>query len=112
MQNRRSATAEVLRKVYWSSKKQLEDVRLLLAQKIQEAQTMADSFVELGERLKREPWRWVIGESTVPPPPGLVTMPLEYEMIAALDRERLKRLLDEIRWLQREEARLSGEANA
>jgi len=34
-------------------------------------------------------------------------MPVEFDMMAALDKERLSRLLDEIRWLKREEGKLT-----
>ena len=108
----RASTAEVLQKLDWASRKQLEEVQILLDQRIQQAHSIADSLTELGQRLKGEPWRWVIGSTVVGPPPGCVTMPVEHDIVAALDKDRLKRLLDEIRWLQREEARLLARAGS
>ncbi len=106
MQDRRAGTAATPQKLDRSTQKQLQEVQVLLAQRLQQAQSIANSFAELAQRLKTEPWRWVVGSAVVEPPPGCVTVPLEFDIVAALDKERLKRLLDEIRWLQREEARL------
>lgn len=105
MQDRRTGAAAA-RKLDPEARKQLEEVQLLLAQRIQQALTIGDSLIELGKRLGADPWRWVIGSSAVAPPPDCVAMPLEFDIMAALDKERLKRLLDEIRWLKREEAKL------
>ncbi len=110
MQDRRAGTPPALQKLDRNTRKQLEEVQVLLAQRIQQAQTIAESLIELGKRLKSDPWRWVIGDPVVLPPPGCITMPVEYDVVAALDKDRLKRLLDEIRWLQREEARLIGQS--
>lgn len=109
MPDRHAGTAAVPQKLDHNRQKRLEEVRVLLSQRIQEAHSIAHSLVGLAERLKTDPWRWTIGTSAVDPPPGSVTMPLETHMALALDKERLRRLLDEIRWLQREEARLLTE---
>ncbi len=110
MHDRRADTGATPQKLDRDTRKQLEEVQMLLNQRLQQAGAIADSLIELGNRLKSEPWRWVIGTAVVLPPPGSVSMPLEFDMVAALDKDRLKRLLDEIRWLQREEARLLGHA--
>jgi hypothetical protein len=108
MHDRGADSSAAPQKLHRDTRKQLEEVQVLLNQRIQQARAIADSLIDLGNRLKSEPWRWVVGNAVVPPPPGSVSMPLEFDMVAALDKERLKRLLDEIRWLQREEARLLG----
>ena len=110
MHDRHAGTAATPQKLDRSTQKQLQEVQVLLAQRIQQAQSIADSLSALAQRLKTEPWRWVVGSAVVDPPPGYVTMPLEFDIVAALDKERLRRLLDEIRWLQREEARLLSHA--
>ncbi len=106
MQDRRAGTAATPQKLDRSTQKQLDEVQVLLAQRLQQVQSIANSLTVLAQRLKTEPWRWVVGSAVVEPPPRCVTMPLEFDLVAALDKERLKRLLDQIRWLQREEARL------
>ncbi len=106
MEDGHVGAAATPRKLDRNARKQLGEVQVLLAQKVQQALTIGDSLVELGKRLKTDPWRWVIGSPVVPPPPNVVAMPVEFDIVAALDKERLKPLLDEIRWLQREEAKL------
>lgn len=77
-----------------------------LAQKVSEAQRLGDCLVELGLRLSQEPGKWAIDwlESAFPDLNGADL--IEPELVAALDRQRLVWLLDDIRLLRRREAEL------
>ena len=47
---------------------ELEQVETELAEKLAEAARIGDCLVVLGNRLKREPWQWVLGGHPNPPP--------------------------------------------
>lgn len=77
-----------------------------LRARIAEAERIGEALVELGQRLKADPWRWALGWMATPFPSGETPQPVEPEMEEALDRNRLSWLLDDIRLLRRREAEL------
>jgi len=85
---------------------QLEDVQSELSRKLSEAERIGDSLMELGIRLQQEPWKWSIDwiEDAFPVPNSVT--PVEKEIVAALDRNRLEWLLEDIRILKRRETEL------
>lgn len=91
---------------------QLEQVQNELARKLSEAERIADCLVELGVRLQREPWKWAVGwlEDAFPSPASI--LPVETEIVDALDRNRLGWLLEDIRMLRRRETELKRLAAA
>jgi hypothetical protein len=91
---------------------QLEQVQSELAHKLAEAERIGDCLVELGLRLQQEPWHWSLGwlEDAFPSPSSI--SPVETEIVAALDRNRLEWLLEDIRILKRREAELKRLAAA
>jgi hypothetical protein len=91
---------------------QLEHVQNELTHKLNQAERIADCLVELGIRLQREPWKWSLGwlEDAFPAPASI--LPVETEIIDALDRNRLEWLLEDIRMLKRREAELKRLAAA
>jgi hypothetical protein len=91
---------------------QLEQVQNELARKMNEAERIADSLVELGIRLQKEPWKWSLGwlEDAFPAPSSVLRV--ETEIVDALDRNRLEWLLDDIRVLKRRETELKRLAAA
>jgi hypothetical protein len=91
---------------------QLEQVQNELARKLAEAEGIGDCLVELGIRLQQEPWNWSLGwlEDAFPSPNSI--SPVEAEIVASLDRNRLEWLLEDIRILKRREAELKRLAAA
>jgi hypothetical protein len=91
---------------------QLEQVRNDLAHKLIEAERIADCLGELGVRLQKEPWKWSLGwlEDAFPAPNSV--LPVEPEILEALDRNRLEWLLEDIRMLKRRESELKRLAAA
>lgn len=91
---------------------QLEQVQHELANKLREAERVADCLVELGVRLQHEPWKWSLGwvEDAFPVPNAISAV--ETEIVEALDRNRLDWLLEDIRMLKRREAELKRLATA
>lgn len=91
---------------------QLEQVQSDLARKMSEAERIADCLVELGIRLQKEPWKWSLGwlEDSFPAPDSI--LPVEKEIVDALDRKRLEWLLEDIRMLKRRETELKRLAAA
>lgn len=91
---------------------QLEQVQNELAHKLAEAESIGDCLMELGVRLQQEPWNWSLGwlEDAFPSPNSI--SPVEAEIVASLDRNRLEWLLEDIRILKRREAELKGLAAA
>ena len=85
---------------------QLEDVQTELSRKLSEAERIGDCLMELGARLQQEPWKWSIDwiEDAFPAPNSI--SPVEREIVAALDRNRLEWLLEDIRILKRRETEL------
>jgi len=85
---------------------QLEDVQSELSRKLSEAERIGDCLMELGLRLQQEPWKWAIDwiEDAFPVPNSI--SPVEREIVAALDRNRLEWLLEDIRILKRRETEL------
>ena len=77
-----------------------------LGQKVAEAERKGTCLIELGMRLKQEPWRWAIGWLGTAFPNANETCLLESEIEEALDKHRLMWLLDDIRILRRREAEL------
>lgn len=79
---------------------QLEQVQKDLARDVNEATEIGERLIELGLRLKREPWKWSIdlGHS-LPDQEGV--WPIETELTEVLDKPRISWLLEEIRLLQR-----------
>ena len=86
--------------------KQWERAQKDLAQKVLEAERIADHLFELARRLRQEPWKWTIGWLETSFPDSDETYLIEPEMGEALDRHRLQWLLDDIRILRRREAEL------
>jgi hypothetical protein len=91
---------------------QLEQVQNELTRKLAEAEGIGDCLVELGIRLQQEPWNWSLGwlEDAFPSPNSI--SPVEAEIVASLDRNRLEWLLEDIRILKRREAELKRLAAA
>jgi len=85
---------------------QLEQVQSELARKVAEADRIGDCLMELAARLQHEPWKWSISwvEDAFPAPAAIT--PIETEIAAALDRNRLEWLLEDIRILKRRETEL------
>ena len=85
---------------------QLEDVQTELSRKLSEAERIGDCLMELGLRLQQEPWKWSIDwiEDAFPVPNSI--SPVEREIVAALDRNRIEWLLEDIRILKRRETEL------
>jgi transposase len=85
---------------------QLEDIQTELSRKLSEAEHIGDCLMELGIRLQQEPWKWSIDwiEDAFPVPNSI--SPIEAEIVAALDRNRLEWLLEDIRILKRRETEL------
>jgi len=85
---------------------QLEDVQTELSRKLSEAERIGDCLMELGARLQQEPWKWSIDwiEDAFPAPNSI--NPVEREIVAALDRNRVEWLLEDIRILKRRETEL------
>jgi hypothetical protein len=85
---------------------QLEDVQTELSRKLSEAERIGDCLMELGLRLQQEPWKWSIDwiEDALPVPNSI--SPVEREIVAALDRNRVEWLLEDIRILKRRETEL------
>jgi len=85
---------------------QLEDVQTELSRKLSEAERIGDCLMELGARLQQEPWKWSIDwiEDAFPAPNSI--SPVEREIVAALDRNRVEWLLEDIRILKRRETEL------
>lgn len=91
---------------------QLEEVQSELSRKLSEAERIGDCLMELGMRLQQEPWKWSIDwiEDAFPVPNSI--NPVEKEIVAALDRNRLEWLLEDIRILKRRETELKRLAAA
>jgi len=91
---------------------QLEDVQTELSRKLAEAERIGDCLMELGARLQQEPWKWSIDwiEDAFPAPSSI--NPVEKEIVAALDRNRVEWLLEDIRILKRRETELKRLAAA
>jgi hypothetical protein len=85
---------------------QLDDVQTELSRKLSEAERIGDYLMELGLRLQQEPWKWSIDwiEDAFPVPNSI--NPVEREIVAALDRNRVEWLLEDIRILKRRETEL------
>jgi len=85
---------------------QLEQVQKDLARDVNEVTEIGEHLIELGLRLKREPWKWSIdwmGSSFVEQD-GV--WPIEAELAEVLDKPRISWLLEEIRLLRRRETEL------
>jgi len=91
---------------------QLEDVQTELSRKLSEAERIGDCLMELGARLQQEPWKWSIDwiEDAFPVPNSI--NPIEKEIVASLDRNRVEWLLEDIRILKRRETELKRLAAA
>ena len=77
-----------------------------LVQKVLEAERIGDRLIELGKHLQQEPWRLAIGWLDASFPEADLGHLLEPEIEAALDRQHLVWLLDDIRILRRREHEL------
>src|SRR5579872_1256970 len=80
---------------------QLDQVQKDLARDVNEITEIGERLIELGLRLKREPWKWSIesmGNSLVDQD-GV--WPIEPELSEDLDKPRISWLLEEIRLLRR-----------
>ncbi len=84
----------------------LEQVETELAEKLAEAARIGDCLVVLGNRLKREPWQWVLGGHPNPPHDAISTFNVESVVSSALDRKHMKKLLSNIRDLRARKAEL------
>ena len=85
---------------------QLEDVQSELSRKLSEAERIGDCLMELGVRLQQEPWKWSIDWIEDAFPVTNSINPVEREIVAALDRNRVEWLLEDIRILKRRETEL------
>lgn len=90
----------------------LEQVQNDLTRKLNEAERIADCLVELGVRLQKEPWKWSLGWLEDAFPAATSVLPVENEIVDALDRNRLEWLLEDIRMLKRRETELKRLAAA
>ncbi len=84
----------------------LEKVETELAEKLAEAARIGDCLVVLGNRLKREPWQWVLGGHPNPYHDAFSTFNVESVVSSALDRKHMKKLLSDIRDLRGRKADL------
>jgi hypothetical protein len=85
---------------------QLEQVQKDLTRDVNEVTEIGERLIELGLRLKREPWKWSIdwmGSSFVEQD-GV--WPIEADLAEAVDKQRIAWLLEEIRLLRRRETEL------
>jgi len=80
---------------------QLEQVQKDLARDVDEITEIAEHLIELGLRLKREPWKWSIdvNGNSLQEQDGV--WPIETELSEVLDKPRISWLLEEIRLLRR-----------
>ncbi len=85
---------------------ELEKVETELAEKLAEAARIGDCLVVLGNRLKREPWQWVLGGHPNPHHDAISTFNVESTVNSALDRKHMKKLLSDIRDLRARKAEL------
>ena len=85
---------------------QLEQVQKGLARNLAEVERIADSLIEVGARLKQEPWKWGLEWTDSAFLPEELTDSIEPEMLAAVDRHRISWLLEDIRILRRREIEL------
>jgi hypothetical protein len=77
-----------------------------LTQRVVEAEHIGDCLIELGKRLKQEPWMYATGWLHNTSPDADTACLIETEIEEPLDKHRLMWLLDEIRILRRREAEL------
>jgi hypothetical protein len=85
---------------------QLEQVQKDLAQNLAEVESIGESLIEVGIRLKQEPWKWSLDFAESSFPAGEWTRPVDADMLEALDRNRISWLLEDIRILRRREGEL------
>jgi len=80
---------------------QLEQVQKDLARDVNEITEIGERLIELGLRLKREPWKWSIDwmANSFADQDGV--WPIEPELSEVLDKRRISWLLEEIRLLRR-----------
>ena len=76
-----------------------------LARRLAEAEHIGDCLIELGQRLKQEPWKYAIGWLDDLPDADTINL-VEVEIENALEKRRLMWLLDDIRILRRRETEL------
>ena len=88
---------------------ELGKVEKELAEKLAEAARIGDCLVVLGNRLKREPWQWVLGGHSKPHHDAMPTFNVESVVSSALDRKHMKKLLSDIRVLRAQKANLEAE---
>ena len=91
---------------------QLEQVQKDLARDVNEINEISERLIELGLRLKREPWKWSIDVNGIPLPEQDGVWPIETELSEVLDKPRISWLLEEIRLLRRREHELKKLAAA
>ena len=77
-----------------------------LARRLAEAEHLGDCLIELGQRLKQEPWKYAIGWLDGDSPNADTIYLVEAEIEDALEKRRLMWLLDDIRILRRREMEL------
>jgi predicted trehalose synthase len=85
---------------------QLEQVQRDLATNLAEVERIGESLIEVGVRLKQEPWKWTMEWAECSFPAGEWAHPVDPEMLEALDRNRISWLLEDIRILRRRESEL------
>ena len=85
---------------------ELEKVETELAEKLAEAARIGDCLVVLGNRLKREPWQWVLGGHPNPHHDAISTFNVGSTVNSALDRKHMKKLLSDIQVLRARKAEL------
>jgi hypothetical protein len=80
---------------------QLDQVQKDLARDVNEITEIGERLIELGLRLKREPWKWSIESmgNSLADQDGV--WPIEPELSEVLDKPRISWLLEEIRLLRR-----------
>ena len=88
---------------------ELGKVEKELAEKLAKAARIGDCLVVLGNRLKREPWQWVLGGHSKHHQDAMPTFDVESVVSSALDRKHMKKLLSDIRVLRAQKAKLEAE---
>jgi hypothetical protein len=91
---------------------QLEQVQKDLAHNLAEVERIGDSLIEVGVRLKHEPWKWSLEWAECAFPAGEWAHPVEPEKLEDIDPNRISWLLEDIRMLRRRESELKRLAAA
>lgn len=91
---------------------QLEQAQKDLARDLNEISEIGERLIEIGLRLKREPWKWSIDWMGSSFGGSDAVWPIEPELVEVLDRPRISWLLEEVRRLRRRTTELKKLAAA